>query len=266
MPLRRFLQILLIPVLIVLSTGASPPRIPDPASGCEGVGQVHTGNLPGGDSMSLTYTLEPGHYTFAAWATWDLTFLTLTINTPDGVELARDDGPDNNPIVEIGFEEQIEIEVILTGGHARVENVHGAFSFIVASGEGCYEKNPDPAKEILEDYTSVALDFGEEVVYWVYQDLNGENSLVLNYRLEPGDYTVVAETIDEDDDIDMYVRHGDTILYQDEYPDNIPECIIHLSEQTVVSIEIEPWEYGTGNSTKVVVLVTRNAVGKNEEN
>ena len=244
-------------LIAVFLTAASPPRIPDPASGCELIGRAQTGNITGGESVTFNFDLEPGSYTFAAWATWDLVSLKLSVSRLDGVELTRDEGTDNNPIVEISFTEQTTVDVILIGGSSRVHGVPGAYSFVAARGEGCYEKSPDPALEILDDYTAVAAEKNEEVVQWAYETMSGDRSLVLNYRLDPGTYTIVAESIHPDDDIDMYVRRGNEVLYQDEYPDNRPVCIIHLVEQTVASIEVDPWVYGNGTDTKVVVIVSR---------
>ncbi|MCX6646894.1 MAG: hypothetical protein NTY09_11175 [bacterium] len=267
MRLKSFRKILLVLstfALMALLTAASPPAIPDMASGCDLIGHVQTGYINSGESVTFTFDLEPGAYTFAAWASWDLTSLKLSVSRPDGVELTYDDGTDNNPIVGISFTELTTVNVILTGGIDRVHAVAGAYSFVAATGEGCYEKSVDPAKEILEDYTAVAAENSEEVVKWEYRQLSGENSLILNYTLDPGDYTIVAETLNAGDDIDMYVRKGEEVLNQDEYPDNRPECIINLLEQTVVSIEIDPWVYGNGTDTSVVVIVTMTMTDKRE--
>jgi hypothetical protein len=260
----RNIIIFITPILVLILTSATPPEVPAPAEGCVQVGEVQTGDLASGQSISFPFTLEPGQYTFAAWATWDLISLGMTINGSNGVELTRDEGLDNNPVISIGFEEQTDVVVILTAGADRVSGQAGAFSFVLASGENCYERSVNPTKEILEDYTVIAAENGESVLYWVSDMLFGEDSLMLNYDLEAGDYTIIAETVDESDDIDMYVRRGDEVLAQDEIPNNAPDCIIHLTETTAVSIEIDPWTYGSGNTTDVIVVVTRSTVEKQE--
>ncbi|MCK4719237.1 hypothetical protein KAU08_01185 [bacterium] len=246
------------PILVFLLTAsAPPPPVPEMAEGCELIGEPLTGALYSREQAYFTFDLEAGIYTFAAWATWDLGSLGLTILDSDGAELAHDDGLDNSPMKILRLNDDLSLDVVLTAGDSLVPFEPGAFTFVVTGGERCFERIDDPGKGILDDWAAIISEGNEEIVYWVFDDLSGEESLVLNYRLDPGSYFAAAETIDHDDDIDMYIRQGDLMLSMDEYPNNYPVCYFDLTETTVISITVESWEYAVGIQTAVIVVVAR---------
>lgn len=255
--ITRVSTFILSPILVFLLTASAPPPVPEMAEGCELIGEPLTGVLYTREKAYFTFDLEAGTYTFAAWATWDLGSLGLTILGPDGAELTHDDGLDNSPMKILRLNEDLSLDIVLTAGDSLVPFEPGAFTFVVASGERCFERIDDPGKEILDTWAVVISEGNEEIIYWVFDDLLEDESLVLNYRLNPGSYFVAAETINPDDDIDMYIRQGDLLLSKDEYPNNYPVCYFDLTEAAVISITVNPWEYAVGIRTAVIVVVAR---------
>jgi len=264
--LSRLPAIALIPLCLVLTAAAQieigPPAWVEDAAAlpCDQAGETVTGTLSGGEDIVCVYDLGPGTYSAVAWASWDILWLGMTVRNPIGQVLARDDALDNTPVCRFTLAEGETAKVILTAGEARVQDVSADYALTVVRGTNCVERRRSRAKEILDDWTGVVRDEESEVVSWEAVELSGEDSLVLDYSLSAGSYTVIAETTDADDDIDMYVRtEPNTILSRDELPGNNPVCHFVLQNPADVSVEIDPWEYGDGDSTDLVFIVARES-------
>ncbi len=262
----RIALLFVLPVILLPLTGAGTvapdaPQWADQTADfpCEKIGETVKGQLGGGEEISREYTLEPGKYTIAAWANWELVSLRLTVFDANGEEIARDEGRFNSPVCQIDIETTGTVDVTLTAGMSRLPDVKADYELVVAKGEGCYERDWSRAKALLDEWTLIAVSESSTIVHWEAVQMTGADALKLNYELDPGSYTLVAETINRGDDIDMYVKRDGEVIGQDERPDNYPSCSFEMTSHGTVVIEIYPCEYQGGKSTEAVVLLARDA-------
>jgi hypothetical protein len=167
------------------------------------------------------------------------------------------------PLCCVAIESSETVEVFLRAGEGRVENPQAVYAFASARGDACFERPAFPAKAILDEWTGIVTEEDALVTSWNVSELEGEDSLIYEYRLEPGSYTAVAETTSPGDDIDMYVRvDPETVISRDELPHNFAICYFVLDNPADVTIEIDPWEYAQGDRTTIVVLLARDSEGE----
>jgi len=262
----RIALLFVLPVILIPLTGAGTvapdaPQWADQTADfpCDKVGETIKGRLGGGEEISQEYTLEPGKYTIAAWADWELVSLRLTVLNADGEEMARDEGRFNTPVCQIDIETAGTVDVTLTAGMSRLPGVKADYELVIAKGEGCYERDWSRAKTLLDEWTLIAISEGSTIVHWEVLRMTGADALKLDYELTPGSYTLVAETINRGDDIDMYIKRDGEVIRQDERPDNYPSGSFEVTSRGTVVIEIYPWEYQDGKSTEVVVVLARDS-------
>lgn len=232
---------------------------PDGASTCAQLGDPVTGEINAGDELSFEYELEPGVYSFVGWVSLDLMSVEMTVRTDVGAVLARDQGPGNMPLCILSIESSATVEVILSAAEERVAGVPGVYALAAAKGKDCFECPAFPEVVILDEWTSIVKEDGAGIMDWQVTEMAGGDSLMLEYDLAPGSYTVIAETKNVDDDIDMYVSlDPETTISKDELPENFAVCCFELDNSAEVTIEIDPWKYAQGDLTTIVVLLARD--------
>ncbi len=257
------------PLIFLLSGGVTPlvpenpPWVDSPEQfPCGRIGETVSGTLTGGGEISRTFSPGPGKYTIAAWAGWDLLSVNMVVRNSNGLEIASDESVDNLPVCEIELETAGEIAVHLEAGDARVDGVPGEYAIVVWMGDDCVDREPSKIKTILDDWTIVSQMEGGILEYWDVVGISGNEKMEFEFNLEAGCYTVIAETVHPEDDIDMYiVRGGNNVLSDNEEPDNFPVCYFELETDTEITIEIDCWKYGKGDSTEMALLVARDTGG-----
>jgi len=225
---------------------------------CDLVGDVIKGDISGGETVSYDFDLTPGKYSFAAWAGLDLTSLSLSIKNENGRSLGLDEGLDNQPLVNVSIAKADKVTAVLTAGSERISGQGGRYALAVGMGENCIRKNISPAEEILENWTDLILADGAEIIYWDILPNTGDSPITLNFTLEQGNYSVIAETLSRKDDIDMYVKlDARSIIAKNEEPDNNPICDFKLDHKFEVMVEIDLYQLKNPDSTEIVVVLAR---------
>jgi hypothetical protein len=261
----RITTILLFLALVPIRAGAERLEAPQspPWSGadipCSILSGDIAGTMAGNETKMYSVGLSPGAYTIAAWASWDLFSIRLTIKDEAGNELARDEGRDNYPVCAIFLEAATTVQIELQAGIARMNGVDGSYAVAIASGSGCFERPDSYAKEILDEWSMVVTLENAEIMDWMVTEISGARTAKYEFSLSSGRYTVVAETVHPTDDIDMYVKlESDDVLKGNELPDNYPICYFELDRAHTVTIEIDPFLYAEGSSTGLVLVLARD--------
>lgn len=261
----RKLLILVIPIIgILLTASVSLPPEQAPWDGeeseisCDTILSPILSTLEGGQARAWQVTLDPGEYTVAAWASWDLVSLTLVVTDADGDRLATCTSPVNIPFSEIEISETTTINLNVYAGEAVVDGIPADLSVTVFSGQGCVDPEFSYTKAILNEWQGVLSEEGGELILWDVMALESEDSVYMEYELEPGTYSVVAETTNYSDDIDMYVRIDNEEISRNEEPDNFPVCHFSLESGATIEVEVDPWSYAEGSSTGLVIMVAED--------
>jgi len=251
-----FLSALAITGAATLEPVAAPWTAPDFMMPCEIIDDTVAGTIAGLEEISFSYSLDSGTYTVAAWSTWDIISLKLTVHNSMGQVIGREDGLNNMPVVEFTLENPEQITLELSAGTERMSGVDADYSLLLARGSDCIESPDYPAKGLLDEWTGVVSDEDFVIEYWEAIEVSDAEMYELEISLSPGAYAIVAETTSFQDDIDMYIRRGeDTILTQNELPDNSPVCHFELDNVTTVTIQVDPWHYAIGESTGMMLIV-----------
>jgi hypothetical protein len=217
------------------------------------------GTLRGSETISWSLELSPGQYSFAAWASLDLLGLKMMVRDVDsGALIAQDDNPDNQPICEFSIDSARRVDVKLIAGEERVEGTPGAYVFVAAVGTGCFEREPCPIREILDNWAEVVAQENYKVVEWKIVEVTGTDPVLLDFNLPPGTYAAIAETMNARDDIDMFIHRGaDTILDKNEEPDNTPLCDFDVGRQEDITVELYPWTYEEEGRALTALLIAK---------
>jgi hypothetical protein len=265
--MRIPLLLALLSAVMVIPTGiarADTPCMPswtDPAEwrACDQLQDTITGEIHAGGSVSYTFDLQPGDYSFAAWAGLDILSLSLTVKDPvSGAAIALDEGADNSPICEFTLAAPKTVDVTLAAGEARVSGVAGTYWLASASGTRCFARQACPVRAILDDWTSITAEENWSVVNWAALEVTGTDPIDLPFSLPAGEYTIVGETLHPRDDLDILVKQGsDLILTGNEEPDNNPICYFELANPSDIPIEIVPWQYGSGGAAVIGLLIVK---------
>jgi hypothetical protein len=263
-PLQYLLTIILFLSALALTGAASrapstaPWSSPDFTTPCEIIDDSVTGIIEGLEVKTHSYTLEAGTYTAAAWSSWEIVSLQLTVRNSLDQVIGREDSLSNMPVVEFTLDAPEEITLELSAGEVRMPGVDAGYSLLIAKSTDCIESPDYPAKDLLDQWTQVVADENYIMEYWEAVDISGSDMYELEISLSPGAYAVVAETTNFQDDIDMYIRRGeDTILTQNELPDNSPVCHFELDNTTTITIQVDPWHYAIDETTGMILIVAR---------
>jgi len=213
------------------------------------------------NSISYYLDLEPGYYYFVAEGGEDTEDIDMYVYDSDGYELASDTMADNYPIceIELRYPDEIEIEIVAYSFYGR--EYEDYFCFVAAAE---YDEDygreesylSDDLEEILDYWEDWVDDSGYELVYSDTGYLSRENSEFYTIDLTRGMYHVYAESLNEEDDIDLYVwdEYGEEIQ-SDTLADNYPICSFNLRSAETVEIEVAPYTYVRGNSTEYAIVV-----------
>ena len=225
---------------------------------CPMLQDIVTGQIQGGETVKFTLELQPGEYSFAAWASLDVVSLGMTIRDASmGSVIKMDDGADNSPICEFTLASAKSVEVSLAAGDARISGAAATYYFAAASGSGCFVRQPCRVKQVLDEWTVIVKDEGWSVMNWEVREITSSDAIKFAYSLPAGEYTAIAETLNPLDDVDMYIKRGsDTILTMNQEPDNSPLCDFELSNPAEITVEIDPFSYTQGQTGDLVVLLT----------
>jgi hypothetical protein len=259
-PRTLFLLTLLLLATAVSARDETPckPDWAEPGASliCERMGETKTGELGAGATIDFTFDLQPGSYSFAAWASLDLIGLQMTVADPSGAAIKSDNGADNQPICDIALSEAKSIKVTLKAGDARVAGVGGSYSFVSAKGSGCFVPTPCPATDLLDGWAALMKEQNQSVVKWQVVQISGTKPIDFTFTLPSGNFTAIAETMQPRDDVDILVRRGsDPPLCKNEEPDNNPICDFTLGSSGDIIVEITPWTYAENGTTTVVLLI-----------
>jgi len=215
-------------------------------------------------SINYYIELEPGYYYFIAEGGEDTEDIDMYIYDEDGYTIDSDTLSDNYPIIEVEISraQEIEVEIIAFSFYERATEDY--FCFVAASDPGSYTgiDHSSELDEILAYWEDWADDSGYEVLYSTTGSLNRDTSEFYEFELESGSYHVYAESLYEEDDIDLYVwdEFYDE-LGSDTLADNYPICSFDLRSDEYVEIEVVPYLYERGNSTDFVLVIAADGNG-----
>ena len=220
------------------------------------------------------FLLAPGDYVIYASGGLNIADLDLfIINNATAERLGEDTDPDKIPIVEISFDEQIEICV---QAHAWVFEEgfdSGYFCLVIcADGEGeileitlpepVIETEPEPIYDAggyitneINEWKEVATGNEYIVLDSCIGEVTGEDTHI-TYVLLPGDYIFYASGGMNVTDLDMviYDADGDEIG-SDTEPDKIPIVELKLDERTLVEVQLTAWAFLEGYDSGLSCLV-----------
>jgi len=226
---------------------------------CQRIQDTVEGKIEGKESKTFTFELEGGTYSFGAWVSLDIVSVEISVTDSEGNELAREGGEYNIAACEIQLQEAKKVKVIVTAGEARIHGVSGSYAFVAARGQGCFEIEPYVIEQLLDDWTAMVSHDNWSVVNWRVQEISGTDTISIPIHLAPGLYRAIAETTNVLDDIDLYVKCGPHAqLCSKEEPDNNPVCEFELTSEADLTIQISPWKYGKGESTKMILMIVKS--------
>jgi len=215
-------------------------------------------------SMLFTFDLDPGHYMFIAEGGEDIENIDMYVYDEDGYELVSDNLPDNYPICELELSQRTEVEVEVAAYSIAGGEGEDYFSFLAASRAG--GADGDRAGEV-EDILDYWLDWVEDSGFTVlYSDtgvLRRDAPESYEFELSRGTYHVYAESLYEEDDIDLFVRDEEAEeIASDTLEDNYPICSFDLRSDEPVSIEVAAYAYSSGDSTEYAIVIATEDDGR----
>jgi len=214
-------------------------------------------------SISYTFDLQAGYYYLVAEGGEDIEDLDMFVYTEGGRELESDTMSDNYPVceIELAYATKIEVEVAV---YAFAGGVTEDYFCFVAGGErsDASADSDEPAPEDVRDYwVKWAEDSGYKVLFTDTGVLRKNNSDSYELDLERGSYHVFAESVDEQDDIDLIVMsQEDEELAGDYAPDNYPICSFELTEPQTVKVEVFQ-SYSADFAGKYAIVVAAEGSG-----
>jgi hypothetical protein len=219
------------------------------------------------NSVSYYLDLEPGSYILIAEGGEDLEDIDMYVYDSDGYELDSDTLADNYPIcqIDLRYPEEIEVEII---AYSFVGREYEDYYCFVAGAQ--YSENygnqdaymSDDLQNIMGYWTDWADESNYDVVYTNIGVLSRDESAYFDLDLEPGSYHIYAESLEKEDDIDLYVRDDrGRELQSDTLSDNYPICSFELNSPESVEVEVAPYTYAVGNSTEFAIVVAVEGAG-----
>lgn len=216
------------------------------------------------DSVSYFFELDPGYYYFVAEGGEDTEDIDMYVYDEDGNEIVSDTLDDNYPICEIEVYEstEIEVEVVAYSFMGREDSDYFCFVAAMESEAGIHEYSSDNTDDIIDYWVDWADEQGYDVLYTDSGELGMDDSDTYEFELDSGYYIFYAESIDESDDIDMYVydEDGDEII-SDELSDNYPICEFELRRADNVEVEVTSYDIARGRSTEYAIIIAIDGEG-----
>ncbi len=217
-------------------------------------------------TVSYYFDLESGSYYFLAEGGEDTEDIDMYIYDEDGYELDSDTLTDNYPMVEIEIRraQEIEVEIVAYSFYGR--EYEDYYCFVAAADvsdiDDWRSTDSGDLDEILEYWEDWAYDSGYDVLYSSTGTLSRDTSEYYEFELESGSYHIYAESLNEEDDIDLYVwdEYYDE-LASDTLADNYPICSFDLRSSEFVEIEVVPYTYEVGNITDFVLVIAADGNG-----
>lgn len=218
-------------------------------------------------SISYYFELDPGSYIFIAVGGEDIEDIDMYVYDEDGYEIASDEYEDAYPICEIEIDEFMEIEVEIAPYDFHGRTYEDFFCFVAGMDTETYYEDfgydgYSDIDDILDYWIDWADDSGYDVIYSGSGELVRDVSDFYEFELDRGYYIIYAESLREDYDIDLWVRgEDDDEIDSDEHPDNYPICEFNLYRPEIVEIEIEPYDFGRGDSTEYAIVIAVDGDG-----
>ncbi|MCX6646893.1 MAG: hypothetical protein NTY09_11170 [bacterium] len=216
------------------------------------------------NSVSYYYDLEPGNYYFVAEGGEDTEDLDMYVYDEDGNEIVSDELDDNYPMCEVLVNEStsIEVEVIAYSFSGHEDSDYFCFVAAIEPGNAAPDTNASDTDEIIDYWTNWAEDSDYNVIYTDSGELGVDDSDTYDFELDSGHYYIYAESLEDADDIDMFVYGSDgEVIISDELSDNYPICEFDLRRADEVQIKISSYDIAHGRSTEYGLVIATTEDG-----